>query len=52
MGFGVIQHPLEIDDDGGLIAFDPRVVARGQEGDIAGPARELTSIIHAHGQHP
>jgi hypothetical protein len=38
IAFGVIQHALEIDDDGGLIALDPGVVPGGKQGHIAGLA--------------
>jgi hypothetical protein len=46
IAFGVIQHALEIDDDGGLIALDPGVVPGGKQGHIAGSAGEFASIVH------
>src|SRR5258706_11336771 len=44
--FRVVEHPLEVHDDRGLVADHPRVVAGGQQGDIAGLAVELGSVIH------
>src|SRR6185312_15309726 len=50
--FRVVEHALEIHDDRGLVADDPRIVAGGQQRDIAGLAVELGSVIHEDAKHP
>jgi hypothetical protein len=48
---GIIDHALEIDDNGGLIADHPGVVTARQERDVAGPAIEFRAVVHADAQH-
>src|SRR5512144_367858 len=43
---------VPIHDDGGLVTDDPRIVAAGQGGDVAGAGDELGAVVHADGELP
>lgn len=43
---GVVDHALEINDDGGFITDGPGIVTRGQQRDIAWFAVEFGAVIH------
>src|SRR5690349_20150939 len=47
---GVVAGAEPVDDDRGLVADDPRIVAAGQRGDVARPGDELGAVVHADGQ--
>lgn len=51
MPLRVVDHPLEIDDHGGLVADGPGIVPGGQEGHIARFAIQLGAIVHEHAEH-
>lgn len=42
----VVNHPLEVHNDHGLISHNPRIVTRGKKGNISGLALELSAIVH------
>src|ERR1700744_5602609 len=46
----VVEHALKIDDDGGLVADHPGVVAARQKRYVARPAVELAAIVHSDPQ--
>src|ERR1051325_11148333 len=50
-GFCVVEHALEVDDHGRLVADHPGVVARGQQRDVARLAIEFRAVVHADAQH-
>lgn len=51
LGPGVINHALEIHDDRGFIADDPRIVTRRKQRQISRPALKLGAVIHSDLQH-
>src|SRR3954468_5802504 len=50
-GSGVVEHALEVDHHGGLVADHPRIVTRRQERDVARLAVELGAVVHLDAQH-
>src|ERR1700733_9816815 len=47
---GVVAGAVPVDDDNGLLADDPGVVAAGQRGDVAGTGDEFGAVVHADGE--
>ena len=47
----VIDHALEIDNDSGVIANNPGIVAARQERNVAWSAVEFIAIIHSNSQY-
>ena len=48
---GVIDHPLKIHHDCGLVADDPGVVAGGQQRDVARMAFQFGAVVHFDHRH-
>jgi hypothetical protein len=43
----VVNHPLKIDGDCRFVPYNPGIVTRRQQGNIAGLAIDLRAVIHA-----
>jgi hypothetical protein len=43
----VVACAVPVDDDGGLVPDDPRVVPARQRGDVAGPGDHLGAVVHS-----
>src|SRR5262245_29029776 len=48
---GVVEHALEVDNDGRLVADYPSIVTAGQQRHIARLAIELGAVVHLDPQH-
>src|ERR1051325_10291964 len=51
VGFRVVDHSLEVDHHGGLVADHPGIVAGGRQRDVARTAVELGAVVHGDPQH-
>src|SRR3954468_24689353 len=51
-GLGVVARAVPIDDDGGLVAHDPRVVAARQRRHVSRAGHELGSVVHPDREPP
>src|SRR4030081_1182727 len=48
---GILHHPLKIDNDNGVVANDPGIVAAWQQRHVAGTAVKFRSVIHSNPEH-
>jgi len=48
----VVARAVPIDEHDRLVADHPRIVTRGQRGDVAGACVELVAVRHLNPQHP